>query len=412
MDPLVASIRQKAGEEYAHPGVCALAFSGGIDSQAVGHILVQLGFTVVPVVIEAGADMKTAVDSAKKLFGKVRVIDIRPQLAESALRAVKANCLNSGHLNAGALSRPLMAQALAEAAHAEGAAYVAHGSSGLGNDHLRMELALRVIAPDLRMLAPVRDWNLRRNEALEYAKRMGWKHGELNKKYSVDENLWGRIVRQGAMLEAGQKTPEDARSWVKSAVQKEKTSVEITFLNGNAEQATIAQGKRKASAKGGAAIITLLNAEGGKQGIGLRDAVVEKIIGLKNRELHECPAATILVAAHHDLEMVCLTSAQLEAKSFVDRLWNKTVYEGGWFTRLRRDLDAFIESTQAAVDGKVTLEIHNGSLRIVGRHSPRSLYDSRLTSRDKAGLLNQKAAAGFAKIYGLQDTIAYLLPLE
>lgn len=412
MDSLVKRMKEKAGEEYGGVKSCALAYSGGIDSQVIGSLLEEMGIDVLPVIVDLGGEgMEDAAESAKKIFGKVKVMDVRPRLRESAVRAIKANCLNSGHLNAGGITRPLMAQALAEAAYGEGITCIAHGSSGLGNDHLRIELALRVLGPDLRVLAPVRDWNLHRDEALQYAKSKGWKHKDISRKYSVDESLYARIARQGSIVDAEKEIPAEAQSWVKNSPQKEKSEVEITFVNGMAVKAHVVHGKRKVDA-GPDGIFELLNKEGGLQGIGRMDVVGEKLIGLKNRELHECPAVQILVMAHADLERITLTSSQLEAKAWVDRLWNRTVHEGGWFTRLRRDLDAFIDSTQAAADGKVFLQMHNGSLHITGRNSPRGLYDSRLSRRDKAGVLNQKAAAGFAKIYGLQDTMAYLMRLE
>ena len=412
MDALVSSVKKSIGEDYGGVGRCVLAYSDGIDSQVVGSVLSELGVDVLPLLINIGeAGIGTALANAKKIFGKAKLYDVKARLVESCMRAVKTNCLYSGHLNAGGLTRPLMAQALAETAHAEGIGCVAHGSSGVGNDHIRMEISLRVLGPDLRVLAPVRDWNLRRDDALSYAKRMGWKHSEISQKYSVDESLWARIMRQGDIMDPEKSPPEEALAWVKLAAQKEKTIVRITFQNGMPVLAVAKQGKRKAEARK-EGIIEVLNREGGLQGIGKRDVVVEKIIGLKVRELQECPAATILVMAHADLERITLTSSELEAKAWADRLWNKTVYEGGWFTRLRRDLDAFVDATQSAVDGTVALEMHNGRLTVVGRKSPRGLYDSRLGRRDKAGVLNQRAAAGFARLYGLQDTLAYLLPLE
>lgn len=412
MDALVEQVKRKSGEEYKGIDRCVLAYSGGIDSQVIGDMLGKIGIEVLPVVVNAGgSDFERACGNAKRFFGKVRTVDIRPRLCESAWRAVKTNCIYSGHLNGGGLTRPLLAQAIADVAHEEGIGAVAHGSSGVGNDHLRMELSLRVLGPDLRVLAPVRDWNMKRDEALAYVKRAGWKHEELTQEFSVDESIWARIVRQGKILDLEGETPESALKWVSRIPQKEKTLVEIGFLNGAPIRAKITQGKRKAECTK-ENMLEFLNREAGMQGIGERDIVVEKIIGLKMRELHECPAAYTLVAAHADLERITLTSSELEAKAWADRLWNKIVYDGGWFTRLRRDLDAFVDATQSAVDGTVKLSMHNGALRVIGRSSPRALYDSRLGSRDKSGVMNQKAAAGFARLYGMQDTLAYLLPLE
>lgn len=412
MDPLVSRIKQVSAKEYEGIGSCVIAFSGGIDSLAVGHILTELGIDVTPLAINMGnSDFEAAAKLASKVFGKAKTADMRPRLRDALLRAIKTNSILAGHLNSGGITRPLLAQALSDTAISAKIGCVAHGSSGVGNDHIRMELSLRVLAPELRVIAPVRDWDLKRSDSVEYAKRMGWKHDDNGREFSTDENLWARVIRQGSIVQPDLEAPTSAFKWVSEKPQKEKTTVEIVFENGKPTHAKVAQGRRKAES-GWEGMLELLNAEGGEQGIGRRDVVVEKIIGLKMREIHECPAATMLVAAHADLERLTLTSSEIEAKAWVDRQWNKLVYDGGWFTRLRRDLDAFVDATQEAVDGTVKIEIHNGAMKIVGRNSPRALYDTRLGSRDKSGVLNQRAAAGFVKLYGLQDTMAYLMRLE
>lgn len=416
MDALAAKIKEKMGSEYAGLHSVVLAYSGGLDSQAMGSIFAEMGVKVYPIIFEVGAqgsDTAAIAKQAKTRFGSSQLIDISTSIIRAAERGVKTNCTRSGHLNAGALSRPFMAQALAGAARGLKCSAVAHGSSGLGNDHLRMELSLRALAPELRSLAPVRDWDLRRDDAVAYAKRHKLPVPDTHAYFSADETLWGRIVRQGSLVESDAPLPSGAWKWTNDVDKTPDTPAELTlqFNDGIALKCTVKEGK-KTQTLARDEIIPALNAMGGKHGVGRHDLIVDKVIGLKVRELHECPAADILGAAHRDLEHMTLTSAELEAKVFIDRLWNKCVYDGGWFSRLRRDLDAFVDESQRAVDGTVSVRLFKGSIGITGRKSPRALYDSRLGRRDSRGVLSQSNVRAFARMYGLQDTMAYLLPLD
>lgn len=415
MDALAEQI-QKQAADYGGIESVALAYSGGLDSDVVGSILQEWGVNVYPVVLEMGglgAQTKKVEAKAHRLFGQCRVADITPDIIRAAERGVKANCLFSGHLNSGAFSRPFMAQALARVAREEKLGAVAHGSSGVGNDHLRMELALRVLAPELRALSPVRDWDLRRDQALAYARRNGGAMASSASAFSADENVWGRIVRQGGLVEPGAPLPPGAWSWTADATKAPSTPADVTieFSQGIARQATVVEGRQKRTA-GREGLMRLLNEAGGRSGVGRQDLFVDKVIGLKMRELHECPAAAILVAAHSDLERLTLTDSELEAKGIVDRLWNKCVYDGGWFSRLRRNLDAFVDESQQAVEGRVKLRLYKGGCSILSRTSRRALYDARLGRRDSKGVLSQQAVRAFARLYGLQDTMAYLLARE
>ncbi len=415
MDLLARQIRQKMGKEYDGLTACVLAYSGGLDSDVIGAILAEWGVKVHPLVFEMGGrgDIGAAVKKAKQRFGSVHFMDLTPDIIRAAERGVKTNCLSTGHLNSGAFSRPFMARAMAEVAHKLKVPAVAHGASGTGNDHLRMDLALRVLAPQLRVLAPVRDWDLRRDEELSFAKRQGWKLPAHAEKFSADENVWGRSVRQGALVDPQSPIPEGACAWTVDAQKapNQAAEVEIEFKAGIAQSVIIRSGRKTIKA-GREGLMARLNEVGGAHGIGRYDVIVDKVVGLKMREVHESPAAAILCAAHADLEKLCLTSAELEVKPMMDGLWNKIVYDGGWHTRLRRDLDAFVDQTQRAVSGIVRVKLYKGGLSVEGRMSRQGLYDHRLGRRDKAGLLSQSSVRAFSRLYGLQETMAAMVALE
>jgi argininosuccinate synthase len=416
MDTLAASIRKKMGSEYAGLKSCVLAYSGGLDSQVIGSILQEWGVKVYPIIFQMGGRSENSAavaQKAKQRFGSAQVVDITADIVRAAERGVKTNCLLAGHLNSGGFSRPFMARALVEAAHRLNVTAVAHGASGTGNDHLRLDLALRALAPELRVMAPVRDWDLRRDDALAYAKRRRWPLPSHAAHFSADENIWGRSVRQGVLVDPQAPLPAGAWAWT---VDGEKApasgvEVEIEFKQGIAIGATIYPKGKKIKVRRETLIATL-NKVGGAQGIGRQDAIVDKVIGLKMRELHEGPAAALLVAAHADLEKLCLTKAELDVKGSIDRRWNQLVYDGGWHHRLRYALDAFVDETQRAVSGHVRLRLHRGQLSVMGRGSERGLYDHRLGRRDKDGMLSQTAVRSFARLYGLQETMASRVQLE
>ena len=400
-------------KEYSGVQKVALSFSGGLDSAVVGTLLSRAGFSIFPVAVDIGqqTDFALLEKNAKAMFGSFLVVDARGEFAANILRAIKANFGFDGNINSGGISRPVLAHALAEAASKRGCQAIAHGSSGTGNDHLNMENALRVLAPQLRIIAPVRDLDLRRDEALAFAKKeklaLNFPRAE---KFSSDENLWGRTIRQGTAADLSLPLPEDAYKWTVSPrkAPDRPAGVEVAFANGVPVFAEI-DGKK---VSGTVELIERLNGIGGRHGVGRRDALDDKVVGLKIREVYECPAACILLKAHRELESLTLTTKEHDFKRYVDTAWGRAVHDGGWHTRLRHALDAFIDETQRAVDGTVTLELYKGSITVKGRESPHALYDRRLSSRDSSGVFSQKEARHFAKLYGLQDMIAYLIDTE
>ncbi|MEM4555054.1 MAG: argininosuccinate synthase, partial [Candidatus Anstonellaceae archaeon] len=275
------------------------------------------------------------------------------------------------------------------------------------NEHLILENSFRAIAPELRIIAPVRDLDLKRDQSLQLAAKEKLPTNLLRaKKFSADENLWGRTIRQGIVLDPSARLPQEAYKWTKSPqnAKAKPQQVLLQFSNGEPVLAQT-EGKKAAST---IEVFLLLNQVGGKHAIGRFDGVEDKAVGLKSHEVYECPAATILLFAHRHLEALTLTISELEAKVFVDALWAKLVRQGGWYSRLRWSLDAFISEIEKPVEGEILLSLYKGNIEILGRSSSHALYDSRL-SRDKDGAFSQKDARQFAKLYGLQDVMAYLL---
>ena len=388
----------------------ALSYSGGLDAAVIGMMLKSAGFIVVPVVVNLGqqSDFARIEKNARAMFGSCIIVDARQHLVENCIRGIKANCGFFGHVNMGGLSRPILARMVCEEARKNGCQAIAHGASGTGNDHLTMENSLRVLAPDLRIMAPVRDLDMKRDESLAYAKKKKLPTNLARaEKFSADENLWARCIRQGSTVDPEEPLPEEAYKWTVSPQKApdKAADVEIEFENGIPILAMI-NGKK---ITGAAAIISALNETGGKHGVGRLDALDDKVVGLKVREIFECPAALILLHAHRELERLVLTTKELSAKRSVDAAWNQLVHDGGWYTRLRRFLDAFIDESQRPVDGVVSLQLYKGSIIIKGRKSRNALYDKRLSGRDTKGVFSQKEARQFAKLYGLQDVIAYMI---
>lgn len=396
-------------EQYGGVKKVVLAYSGGLDSNAIGSLLSQIGMEVVTVSIDMGQKDK---HKEKPPFSAKHLnVDARENFWEHIKRGIKANCIYEGHFNSGGLSRPVIARVLVEAARKEGADAIAHGSSGIGNDQLRMENSLRVLGPQFRVLAPVRDFDLHREEELEYLRQQKIPFdAKKTHKYSMDENMWARTIRQGMLVDENTMPQDDMFEWTldPSEAPNQREYVEIEFENGIPKGVCHMNGAREIVCET-KDVLGLLNKIGGRHGIGRIDAIDDKIVGLKTREIYECPGAVLLGAAHKDLERLTLTASELEVKNSIDHKWNRLVYYGGWHTRLRRYLDAFIDESQHVVDGKITLGMSKGSCWVAGRKSSHALYDARLGSREKGGAWDQKAVRQFAKLYGLQDTIAYMI---
>jgi len=300
-----------------------------------------------------------------------------------------------------ALARPLIARKQVEVALEIGADSVAHGCTGKGNDQVRFDVSVAGLAPELKILAPARDWEMTRDETIAYAK----KHGiplpvSAESPYSIDQNLWGRSIECGVMEDPWAEPPEDAFIWVKpiKKTPDKPQYVEIEFKQG----IPVAVDGKKLD---GISLVQQANDIAGRHGIGKIDHIEDRVVGIKSREVYEAPAAILLIQAHKALESLCLSKEQLRFKELVSAEYADLVYEGLWFTTFREDLTAYIESSQRYVTGTVRLKLHKGSSRVVGRKSPYALYRHELATYDKGDIFDQSASAGFIHLWGLPTRI-------
>lgn len=382
-----------------------LAFSGGLDTSVILKLLQErLGAEVVTVTVDVGQqdDFEAIEEKALKL-GAVRhyYIDARREFAENyVFKAIKANALYDGaYPLSTALARPLIAEKVVEVARREGADAVAHGCTGKGNDQIRFDIAIKTLAPHLKIIAPVREWGLTRSWEYEYAMKHGIPVRE--KVYSIDENLWGRSIESGVLEDPSVEPPEEVFEWTLPPDKAPDTPAYIDLGFEKGVPVSI-NGERMEPVK----LITLINKIAGLHGVGRIDMIENRVLGLKSREVYEAPAATTIITAHKELERLVLTKRLLDFKELVDSEWAKLVYQGLWFDPLRIALDAFIDIAEETVTGSVRVKLHKGAARVVGRSSEYSLYDEDLISYFK-DQLDQKLAVGFIEFFGLQSARAY-----
>lgn len=381
-----------------------LAYSGGLDtSVAIKWLAEKYDVDVVAVAVDVGEEKNYEEIREKALkIGAVSayVIDAKEEFArEFVLPALKANALYEGRYPlSAALSRPLIAKKVVEIARSEGAKMVAHGSTGKGNDQVRFEVSFMALAPDLKIVAPVREWGLSREEEIEYARSRGIPVPvKKEKPYSLDVNLWGRSIECGPIEDPEAEPPEDAFLWTVSPLEApdEPEYVEIEFNEGE----PIALNGEKLSLS---SLISKLNEIGGRHGVGRIDMVENRLVGIKSREVYEAPAATILITAHKDLEALTLSREILHFKqNYIDTKFAEIVYYGLWFSHLRECLEAFVNEAEKFVSGKVRLKLFKGSCQPVGRSSPYSLYDLSLATYGEGDIFDQKLSEGFVQIWGL-----------
>lgn len=384
----------------------ALAYSGGLDTSVAIRLLQEkYNADVITVSVDVGQDpkeLKKIGEKAKKL-GVIKHVHIdarREFVEEYVFRSIKANGLYEGYPLSAALARYPIASKLVEVARREGAEAVAHGCTGKGNDQFRFDTTIAIKAPKLKIIAPIRELNLDRKWEIKYAREQGIPVPvNVGRPYSIDENLWGRSIEGGVLEDPSKAPPEDIYAWTRSPakVPAKPHFVEIVFEKG---VPVSIDGKRM----GGPELVTRLNRLAGEHGVGRIELMEDRIMGLKARENYEAPAATVLIQAHRALEQLVLTKQELIFKGTVDQTWADLVYSGLWFNPLREDLDAFIERTQRRVTGKVKVELHRGSSRVIARSSPYSLYDKELVSFDRFGF-DQRDAASIIKFHALQDRI-------
>lgn len=384
-----------------------LAYSGGLDTSVIVKWLIDnYQADVITLTVDVGQplDAKSIEERAKATGAKRHYyIDAKEEFVENYVHpALKANALYEGKYPlATALSRPLIASKLVEVAEQEKATAVAHGCTGKGNDQVRFEVTIKSLAPNLKIYAPVREWKMSRDLEIEYAR----KHRipvPLDKSiYSIDENLWGRAVECGQLDYPDQEPPADAYEWTNPP---EKAPDKPEYLNiefeGGVPKAVNGEALDKV------ALIQLLNSRCGEHGVGRIDHIEDRLVGIKSREVYECPAAVCLLDAHKDLEKLVLTKHELMFKQGVDTQWTWLMYNGLWAEPLREDLEVFIDRTQSQVEGEVKVKLFKGSALVVGRSSPNSLYNLNLATYDVKTTFDQSAATGFIELWGLPTRVA------
>ena len=382
-----------------------LAYSGGLDTSImIKWIQENYEADVITLTVDVGQgkDLE-AIERKALMLGAVKhySVDAKHEFVVNYIfPAIKANALyEEKYPLSSALSRPLIASKLVEIANKEKASAVAHGCSGKGNDQVRFDITIKSLAPSLKVIAPVREWRLTRDEEIKFAKERGIPISLSSENpYSIDQNLWGRSIECGVLEHSDCEPPEGVFEWTlpPEKCPDEPEYVTIEFEHG--VPCTL-NGERMDPVS----LIQKLNKIGGMHGIGRIDHIEDRIVGIKSREIYECPAATLLVEAHKDLEKMALTSHEIAFKRYVDSQWAFLAYSGLWVDPLRNDLEAFIDKTQERVCGKVKLKLYKGNFRVVGRSSPNSLYDLKLATYDVRSTFNQSLACGFIELWGLQS---------
>jgi argininosuccinate synthase len=384
---------------------CVLAYSGGLDtSVCIKWLKDKKGVDVIAVAVDVGEERDyEGIRQKAEQIGAVKAIVVEAKdefFADFIAHAIKANLLYEGRYPAfTALARPLLARKQVEVAQAEGAEFLAHGCTGQGNDQVRFEVTYAVFAPELKCIAPVREWEFGtdRQAEIDYAQQHGIPVPVTKKSpYSTDTNLWGRSIECGPIENAAAKPPEDAWQWTVSPTEApaEPETIRLEFQQG----VPVGLNGQRMS---GVELVQELNQRGGRHGVGRVDMMENRLVGIKSRELYETPAATIILAAHRDLEGLTLDRETAHFKPYLEHRYAELVYYGLWYTPLRRSIDAFIDETQKTVSGTVTLELYRGSCTVVARESPYSLYDLSLATYEKSGRFDQSASEGFIKIFGL-----------
>jgi argininosuccinate synthase len=383
-----------------------LAYSGGLDtSVAIGWIAEETGAEVVAVaadVGQGGEDLDVIRQRALDC-GAVEsvVLDLKHEFAEDyCLPALRTNALYlERYPLVSALSRPIIAKHLVDAAAYHGADTVAHGCTGKGNDQVRFEVGIGALAPDLHVIAPVRDSGMTRDKAIAFAEEKGLPIDQSKRSpYSVDQNLWGRAVETGFLEDPWNAPIEDVYSYT-SPPSGDSDEVIISFDNG---VPTAIDGRSVSVLEA----ILELNRRAGAQGIGRLDMVEDRLVGIKSREVYEAPGAIALIRAHQELEDLTVERDLRRFKFGVEQRWTELVYDGLWFSPLKRALDDFVASSQQHVTGDVRLRLSGGLAVPTGRRGSGSLYDFELATYDTGDTFDQSLAKGFVQLWGLPSRIA------
>jgi len=387
-----------------------LAYSGGLDTSVlVKWLQEKYDVDLITVTLDVGQqnDLKEIGEKAKSLGVKKHYsIDAKEEFVTNhVFPAIKANALYEGKYPVStALARPLIASKIVEIAEKEEVSTLAHGCTGKGNDQVRFDVTIKTLAPNLKVMVPVREWGLTRDEEMKFAKANGIQISRLSNPYSIDQNLWGRSIECGPLENPEQEPPEEVFEWTvppeKAPDKPEYLTIKFEYgvpcaMNGeNLDPVTLIQ---------------TLNKIAGKHGVGRIDHMEDRLVGIKSREVYECPAAMVLLEAHKDLEKMVLTRHEVLFKQQIDAQWTFLVYTGLWMDPLREDLEAFIDKTQERVCGEVKMKLYKGGFQVVGRSSPMSLYDINLATYDIQTTFDQSWSEGFIELWGLPTRVSHIL---
>jgi argininosuccinate synthase len=385
-----------------------LAYSGGLDtSVAIPFIAEQTGAEIIAVAVDLGQGGEDLEAIRKRALAcgasEAVVTDAKEEFAaDFCYPALKANALYMDRYPlVSALSRPLIVKHLAAAAKEYGGTAVSHGGTGMGNDQVRFEAGLAALNPELKVIAPARDFAWTRDKAIAFAEEKGLPIDVSSKSpYSIDQNLWGRAVETGFLEDIWNAPIEDLYDYTADPAQpREADEVTISFDKG---VPTGLDGRALSPFQ----LVAELNRRAGAQGVGRLDMVEDRLVGIKSREVYEAPAAIALIAAHQELENVTIERDLARFKRGVDQRWAELAYDGLWFSPLMNSLNAFIEDAQKHVSGDIRLTLHGGRAVVTGRRSAASLYDYELATYDTGDTFDQSLAKGFVELWGLPSKIA------
>ena len=382
-----------------------LAYSGGLDtSVAIKWLQDKYNLDVIAVAINVGQPLSSDDIVARALRNgaiKAEFIDAKKEFVQDYIfPTLKGNAMYQDvYPLSTATARPLIVKKLVEVAQREGAKYIAHGCTAKGNDQVRFDVGIISLDPSLKIIGPMREWVMTREEEIDYAKENGIEIiVKKENPFSVDENLWGRSCECGVIENAWAEPPEEAWDWTTNPLDApdEPEYIEIDFKKGIP---TAINGKKMNGVK----LIETLDKIACKHGVGRIDHVEDRLVGIKSRETYECPAATVLLKAHKALEFLTLQKDVLEFKRGVEQRYSELIYNGLWFGVLRESLQEFIEKTQEFVTGTIRLKLYKGSVMVVGRKSEYSLYDEGLSTYAKGDEFDHKSAIGFIYCWGLPN---------
>lgn len=394
--------------EKTRKGTVVLAFSGGLDTSICVPILKNMyGYDrVITVAADVGqpeSEVKMATDKGNLIADKHFTLDLKDAFVKNhVFPAIKANALYEGYPMGTSLARPIIAEEIVKIAKQENAAAIGHGCTGKGNDQLRFDYIFRMHGFDI--VAPMREHNMTREWEIDYAEQ----HNipipvKKSTPWSVDENIWSRSIEGGRLEEPDYHPPEEIYHWTKALkdAPNEPEIITVGFENG----VPVSLNGKKMS---GVELIVALNKLAGNHSVGRNDMVEDRVLGLKARENYEHPAATVLIAAHKDLEKLVLSRAELKFKHIVDDQWAELAYMGLIHEPLYHDLNAFIDETQKRVTGTVDIQLYKGGMHIMGRSSPNAIYSMDMVSFDST-TIDQRDAIGYSKYFGIQGRMLWQL---